>query len=312
MINEETISEILLDIPLDLRAEVVVSDLVRKGLDPNELFIQPLGLFKRKFSKDIANVESVEFGNSKPVMVMKIHREGLYDVLPQSIFHFGAKKPKAFKTVSTMVQETRQRVEEEARARSYFFAYELEFFKHRLTIELQEQKLLETISYTMDDEKILSYWDLPEFMDQRQEGILFYLLPIIHKIRGSVPLMEEAYSTILKTKVKIKKEAFGNPGNKTGLNMNVLGKMDLSVNSIIGDSNYTIFDCLRIEVGPIRSNTIFEFLPGGNSRKILDHLNSLFIPFTVENTVHIVTEKKQWQLDAENKNAGRLGYSAYV
>ncbi|HRH66165.1 MAG TPA: type VI secretion system baseplate subunit TssG [Bacteroidia bacterium] len=310
--NEEAISEILNEISLDLRAEVVVADLVRKGLDPNDVLVKPIGLFRRKFSKDIAGVESVEFGNSKPITVLKIHREGLYDVLPQSLFHFASKKPRAFKNVSTMVEETRQRLEEEARARAYFFAFELEFFKHRLTIEFQEQKLLETISYTMDDEKMLLYWDLPNFMDQRQRGILFYLLPIVHKIRGSIHLMEEAYSTILKTPIKIVKDTFGHPGKKAGLKMNVLGRMDLSVNSVIGDRDYDIFDCLRIEVGPVKAAAVYEYLPGGIGRKVLDHLNSLFLPVTIENKIQILTEKSQWRLNSDNRNESRLGYSVYA
>ncbi|HNQ00095.1 MAG TPA: hypothetical protein PKK99_13635, partial [Bacteroidia bacterium] len=298
VIDETSIQNILNELSLDLRAEVVVSDLVRKGLDPNGILVQSIGLFRRKFSKDIAGVDAVEFGNSKPILVMKIHREGMYDVLPQSMFHFGAKKPKPFKSVTTMVEETRHRLEEEAKARAYFFAYEQEFFRHRLTIEFQEQKLLETISYTMDDEKILRYWDLPSFMDQRQKGILFYLIPIIHKIRGAVSLMEETYSAILNTRVRIVRVPLQASRKKAGMRMNVLGKMNLSANSIIGDQAVDIFETLRFDVGPLKHTVVFDYLPGGNSRKILDHLNSLFVPITSELKVNILTEKKQWILDA--------------
>ena len=62
VIDETSIQNILNELSLDLRAEVVVSDLVRKGLDPNGILVQSIGLFRRKFSKDIAGVDAVEFG----------------------------------------------------------------------------------------------------------------------------------------------------------------------------------------------------------------------------------------------------------
>jgi type VI secretion system protein ImpH len=312
MITEEEIKSFLSDLPLDLRVEVLLTDLSRKGYNINDLLIQPIGTFKRKFSRDIAKVESMELANYNEMLVMKVNREGLYDVLPQSLFHYPAKKPKPFKTISEMVEETKQRILEEANARHYFFAYESEFFKHRIATEIQERKLLETITYTMDDEKILSYWDLPDFLDARQKGILFYLFPIIFRIRGSLSLMQETYSVILKQKVLLQKIEVNPKPQNTGLGLNKLGEMTLSVDSIVGDKNYSFSELVKISIGPVTKESLVNFLPGSGGMRIIDHLNSLFMPFNVETEVEILTSKNAWVLDSKDKKSSRLGFTSYI
>lgn len=312
MITEAEIKSFLSDLPLDLRVEVLLADLSKKGYNINDLLIQPVGIFKRKFSRDIASVDTLELSNYNENVVLRINREGLYDVLPQSVFHYPARKPKPFKTISEMVEETKQRVLEEANARNYFFAYESEFFKHRIATEIQERKLLETITYTMDDEKILSYWDLPDFLDARQKGILFYLFPIIFRIRGSLELMQETYSIILKQKVRFKRTEPKWKSQPTGLGLNVLGKMTLSVDSVVGNNDYSIFETIKISIGPVPKESLINFLPEGNGRRILDHLNSLFMPFNAEPEIEIQTPKSHWVIDSKDKRSSRLGYTAYL
>ncbi|MBK7850402.1 MAG: type VI secretion system baseplate subunit TssG [Bacteroidetes bacterium] len=312
MITEAEIKSFLSDLPLDLRVEVLLTDLSKKGYNINDLLIQPVGIFKRKFSRDIAHVETMEMSNYNETVVLKVNREGLYDVLPQSVFHYPAQKPKPFKTISEMVEETKQRILEEANARKYFFAYESEFFKHRIATEIQERKLLETITYTMDDEKILSYWDLPDFLDARQKGILFYLFPIIFRIRGSLDLMRETYSIMLRQKVVFQKTEPKLISKPAGLGLNRLGEMILSVDSIVGDNDYSIFEAIKISIGPVQKENLINFLPGGNGKRILDHLNSMFMPFNVEPEIEILTVKNTWTLDSKDKKASRLGYTAFL
>lgn len=312
MISEQEIKSVLTDLPLDLRVEVLLTDLSRRGYNINDLLIQPIGIFKRKFSRDIAKVETLELANYNETVVLKVNREGLYDVLPQSVFHYPAKKPKPFKTISEMVEETKQRILEEANARHYFFAYEAEFFKHRIATEIQERKLLETITYTMDDEKILSYWDLPDFLDARQKGILFYLFPIIFRIRGSLSLMQETYSVILKQKVLLQKIDSNLKPQSSGLGLNKLGKMTLSVDSIVGDKNYSFSEVVKISIGPVAKESLVNFLPGGGGMRIIAHLNSLFMPFNAEPEIEILTVKNAWVLDSKDKKSSRLGFSSYI
>jgi hypothetical protein len=311
-LKEQEIISILEEISMDLRAEILIADLIKKGFALNDLLVRPVGLFKRRFGKDIAKIETVELKNDQRVLRMDINREGLYDTLPQALFHNPSRKPKPFKSVKEMVDEVKVRLKEEEDARKFFFAYEIEFFKQRLANEWQERKLLETITYSMDDEKILSYWNLPELFDERQKGILFYLLPVIHKIRSHLNLMEETYVAILKDKVKISKSQAKMTNQDSGLNLNTLGNSILSTNFILGKRNYNIYENILIEVGPVHIERIFDYLPGGRNRKIIGHLDSLFMPVHVESEVNVLVQKEEWHLQSKNKNSSRLGYSAFV
>jgi hypothetical protein len=164
----------------------------------------------------------------------------------------------------------------------------------------------------MDDEKILSYWDLPEFLDDRQRGILFYLLPIVHKIRGHFHLMEETYVAILKDKVEIRKGEMEIKSVDTSWERNVLGNFNLAGNFVLGYRKYNIFQNLLIEIGPVNIENIFDYLPGRRNRQIIDHLNSLFMPVTAETETRVIMEKREWRLQSKDNCVSRLGYSVFT
>ncbi|MBL0104967.1 MAG: hypothetical protein IPP51_15120 [Bacteroidetes bacterium] len=304
--------QILSSIPFDLRAEVVVADLVKSGINLDELFVKPVGIFKRKFGKDIADINYAESHFGEQYMIMSVNREGLYDILPQTLFHNPARKPKPFKSASEMVREVKVRVEEEQNARNFFFAYEAEFFRQRIALEWQERKILDTITYTMNDDTFLRYWELPGFFDGRQKGILFYLLPVFHKIRNNLSLIQETYKTILKNDVSLKNIGLNPELINTESIPSVLGKARLATDSVLGTKTPMIFETIEIEVKNIPADKVCDYLPGGINRKIIKHLNSLFIPTHIETNLKISPQKKEWQISGKDKNTSRLGYSTFA
>ena len=122
------ISELINELPFDLRIELVLEDLISHGFSANDLFVKPTGLFKRRFSKDIQSIETLEIFNQK-VFLFNTPREGLYDTLPQSIFHNAPSKATKFlKSTSEMIKDYKKRLEEERDSRNFFMIYEFEFF----------------------------------------------------------------------------------------------------------------------------------------------------------------------------------------
>ncbi len=83
----EEIQSVLDEVPLDLRAEVLVNDLIVRGISVNDLFVKPVGLFRRRFDKDIHSVEQVDLKDGQRAQILRLNREGLYDGLPENLFH---------------------------------------------------------------------------------------------------------------------------------------------------------------------------------------------------------------------------------
>jgi hypothetical protein len=305
----ETLQNILKAIPFDLRAEVVIADLAKNGFDVDDLFVRPVGIFKRKFGKDISKIEQIENKHGANYLVLNVNREGLYDVLPQTLFHNPARKPKPFKSATEMVKEVRERIKEEQNARDFFFAYEIEFFKQRISVEWHEQNALDTITYSMNDETFLNYWELPSYFNSRQKGILFYLLPVFHNIRGRLGIMQETYKTILMNDVIIRNIGLNSENLEFFHPHNILGDTRLSIKSILGSRADAIFDTIQVEIINLPAEKIFEYLPGGINRRVIKHLNSLFMPLHAETHLKISPQKNKWIISPKDKNTSRLGYS---
>lgn len=311
MSGEEIISMIN-ELPLDLRVEIVVSDIIASGFDIDELLINPIGIFERRFNKDIVNASPIEFEGSKQAVLVKTSREGIYDMLPQLLFHHRpAKSSNAFKNVRNMVDEYKARVEEEREARNFFMVYEIEFYRQRVANAMQERNLAEAVSYSMNDSQIVEYWKLPSFFSNRQKGILFYLLPLFHKIRGSIAYMKEVYSLILQTNVEIARSkslpllSYNNDKIR-------LGKITLSLDSIIGNGFQYPYPSFVITVLQLEQEDFYDFLPGGKNWKIIEKLNEYFVPAFCESEIIIDKKTVRWTLNDGHRNESRLGYSSVL
>lgn len=310
--NGEEIVSIINEFSLDLRVEIVVSDIIASGFDMDEILINPVGIFQRRFNKDIYEAGHLEFKNAKQAVIVRTTREGIYDMLPQLLFHHRpAKNSNAFKNVRNMVDQYKARVEEEKEARNFFMVYEIEFYRQRVANAIQERNLAEAVSYSMSDSQIVEYWKLPSFFSNRQKGILFYLLPLFHKIRGSVEYMKEVYSLILQTDVVIFRSKFL-PVLKYDNDKLRLGKITLSLDSVIGDSFHYPFPAFVITIPQLEQEHFYDFLPGGRNLKIIEKLNDYFVPVFCESEIIIDKKTVRWTLNDGHTNESRLGYSSVL
>ncbi|MEO8088297.1 MAG: type VI secretion system baseplate subunit TssG, partial [Bacteroidota bacterium] len=254
----------------------------------------------------------IDFKEGKQAVFVRTSREGIYDMLPQLLFHHRpAKDSNAFKNVRSMVDEYKARVEEEKEARNFFMVYEIEFYRQRVANAMQERNLAEAVSYSMSDSQIVEYWKLPSFFSNRQKGILFYLLPLFHKIRGSVDYMREVYSLILQIKVDISRSN-NLPLLKFDNDKLRLGKITLSLDSVIGDSFHYSFPSFVITIQQLEQEYFYDFLPGERNWKIIEKLNDYFVPVFCETEIHIDKKTVRWTLSEGNKNESRLGYSSVL
>ena len=189
--------------------------------------------------------------------------------------------------------------------------YEIEFYRQRVANAIQERNLAEAVSYSMSDSQIVEYWKLPSFFSNRQKGILFYLLPLFHKIRGSVEYMKEVYSLILQTDVVIFRSKFL-PLLKYDNDKLRLGKITLSFDSVVGDCFHYPHPSFVITVPQLEQEHFYDFLPGGKNWKIIEKLNDYFVPVFCESEIIIDKKTVRWTLNDGHKNESRLGYSSVL
>lgn len=306
--DEYEVVKAIEQLPLDLRVEIVVADILNSGYSATDILVNPIGTFKRRFNKDIFESEVREFSNFPPAVVISTVRESMYDMLPQALFHNPpAKTSSPFKQVDLMIADYKKRVEEEKEARRFLMVYETEFYRQRIANAMLENNLIDAISYSMDDNEILAYWKLPDFFDKHQKGILFYLFPVFHKIRGNLQYMQEVYRLILKQKIAIAKSPSLKFMNYTDDSFS-LGNNRLSADTIIGNGYYYYYPELIVKVDGLAKENLFDFLPDGKNIKIIEKLNSYFIPLYCETEIVIEVKNKDWLLKVDEQES-RLGYS---
>ena len=101
-------------------ANLLAAELVESGFDINRLFIWPAGNSRRNFSRDVQSVEWHHLEHAhQSLLCIKTSREGLYDMLPEGLFH----QPVPYsstRSTEEIIDQIRRYKEEEQQARRFF------------------------------------------------------------------------------------------------------------------------------------------------------------------------------------------------
>ncbi len=301
-------------LPGDLRVEVAVADLLEDGVGLENLLFCPVGTFRRGFQRDIGEVELAEIGTKKtPVLRLEINRDGLYDTLPEGVFHQPT-SDKPARTAREVAQEVKLQREREAAARLFFLPFEQEFYRERVYLELEERRYLFDAEYADGDDLFTQFWGLPPFLDAHQTTSLAHLLPFAHQVVGDLARTQECLEIILGDPVHIETVEPARlplPGEVR------LGSATLGVNTIIGDTYTDTLPATRMTVRPTTSERLVAYLPGGRGLKVLDFLSQYLFPAEseLEKTVELTLPPDAGGFVfalTEDAHAGRLDYTTYL
>ncbi len=258
---------------IDYLAEVIVSHLLtNKKVSDSNLFVHYLGIFKRFFSRDIEKIDQNTNGEGIKEWNVFVHREGLYDILPEGLFHKSTTK--YFKDLKETIDEFRIHKEEEKSSRQFFMPLEQEYFKHYVHKEIFEQNFyhsLETI------QEFIDFFNLNHLeLNIYQKASLFFIMPHIPKISGNIGLTETCFRIILQEHVKVEviykpKETFFD-AEPASLESEILG-----YNSILGNSYVDYGPKILLEIGPLEDSTMLLSYLFGSKRKVVAKLVELFI-----------------------------------
>ena len=302
------IEELINNMPIDLRAEVIIADLIDLGLDPDDAIVSPVGLGKRSFSNDVLSSKWIENKTDKELLFIYVSREALYDALPEGLFH-QPKLKKTFRSTTEMIDMVKQGKEEEEDSRKFFAPYEQEFYRQRIEIESQERITLSQLKDNSKSDLFIEFWHLNEELDNRQLSIMLNLLPLTYKIAGDFNFMAQSFENVLNAKVRINEiEPVRREWAEN--NMMRLGESSLGVNLVLGNTFNDGEPAVELTIGPLKDHNVLDFVPGGKSLKAIDILLEYFMPVEIDVKLKILVDESTFNFTLnDSKNSCRLGFN---
>ncbi|MVM40660.1 hypothetical protein GO730_28235 [Spirosoma sp. HMF3257] len=323
---------------VDVRLEIILAELYGQGLDPlNDVLIHPAGLFSRSYRRDVGRVKmgasdclekpdedtiepkdiSLPPEDQRDFLNIEVHRDGLYDYLPEGLFHQPTTPGRDQQEVFADFDEQARRVRA---ARRFFQPFEQEFYFQRLLIELEARKYQlteENIRTYGGGESLREFWGIPsDLLNTRQLVNLLHMLPIAHRISNDDQLIVSSLELILGVPITMRTIpplsfeitlAEGDAPAPNELCRTELG--NFSLGGIYQDT----MPAIELRIGPLATDQLTDFLVGGRSRNILDLLIGYFLPTESDVVEYLIaTEENQFLLLSDDQPTSVLGWASYI
>ncbi len=278
----EEISQYINQLLFDLRAELLVAVLAEQRIDLNEVLASLDGQLKRVWSSDIAwsAADSLETGDNK--LILHLNRDGIYDVLPEAIFHSSAEDKD--KTGQGMAKDSKILKSEEKDARTFFQPFENEIFLQRVQLTMTENRLFKNIHTNFLMGLIPDFWRIDHDLPEDYVSRLKKLLPLAHQITGDSELTAQCLEFILREKVQIEgtdEDDYSTDQNDYSCS-GIMGTCILGVDMICGSIPDFYIKRYICSIGPISSSEAIEYVKDGKMNRFLDCFYGYFIPFELD------------------------------
>ncbi|MFC3157672.1 Type VI secretion, VasB, ImpH, VC_A0111 [Chryseobacterium arachidis] len=297
----------------DFKAEAVAVNLLKYQRTVSNIFINRIGINDRAYLKDIKSISSNYLGFDEEVFTIETYREGIYDYLPEGLFHppsLGATR----KNVDSVVREIRKQKKVEEDARKFFQPFELEIFFTEISALLKESDFeisseTDSLLHTMTE-----LWPLLNMLDKKSAYIFIYILPFFHQIRGDKKWFEKCMSAFLQVPVEVTFSPNVIDGIEEEDDSMLLGNSRLGVTYIPSGRHMDGQRNWVVNIGPIPYTDMKKYIHGSPFRKVLKALYDYFLPVSVDVEENFITEKQEYSfaLEDDERNANRLGYSTFL
>lgn len=307
--------------PFDLRLEVIMAELLDYGYAFDDFLVQPVGLFARRYRRDLGSVRDEQFERAhRPVVrtVLELHREGLYDALPQQVFHQpGNDSSVAQAGVRAMVENIRTQRRKEKATRLFFLPFEQEFFRCRVRIEQEERRYFSNLSTRWYNEAMARFWGVADAgLPAGPLTNLLYLLPLAPNIVGDLPRTRQCFENVLGQPVQLHVvaplrhallPAAASPSQSQGV---TLGNLALGRDLVLGGDYQETLPALQVTLQGLNVAELEAYLSGAWPAKALTLLCEYFVAFETDVTVRyeMATAEMHFQL-GEGEEAAVLGFT---
>ena len=317
MADNGKITKIIKNTFSDIKAEAIIADLIENRFEKDKILFIQKGIFKRRYSRDINSIKNVKLENGQELLGVYLNRDGLYDALPEGLFH-----ERSEKTVSESdrgSQETKKLKQEEKAVRNFFLPFENEIIHQGVQLELEERKILSQFSEKVFNDIYPELWDLHKFPDRKYVYKMVLLLHFAHKIVGNPELTAQCLETILEEKVEVKiihcsgYEHRKDTSKKTGETKCLLGAGELGIDFVCGDHFGTYNQTMEFNIGPLKNTSITEYLENGVIAKFLSCFYGYFVPFDLDVTSTILVDQAKQSFELNKKLGGPiLGFESSI
>lgn len=295
----------------DYRMEAVVAFWLENGLCSFEnITIAPKGTFERRYKKDILEVEKQS--NPPDSIQINISREGLYDMLPEGMFHEAIRK--AQKNIKDSVEESHRYKREEKAARKLFLPLEQEFYRQKVWLEMAE--LQTSLSSVRSDSvsMFFEFWGLKqELFTSEQKNFMLAVLPNLHRIVGNMDLTAYCLGVILQEEVEITSTFLYDEKHVDPLLYSPLGEVLLGVNSVLGKGFVEDDPVIQVKIGPVDPENLFPWLPGERLDKLVNLLCGYFFPAENEVVITLKVSEGEEEFGLEKEvYSPRLGFTTVL
>lgn len=303
----------------DFRAEVVAAEMIENNTPIDQVLIIPLGAFSRPQNKDVEGIdEEVSEYDKKEYTLIKTHKEGLYDKLPEGLFH----SPISYasdKTEQQVIEAIKRHRLEEKAARKFFLPFDVSLNNVRVQITLYENQLDKKFHFNQLVNIFAPYWEIFQFLDVTQANIFLQFLPIINRMRDDWRAIETFFEFIFSAPAKLKmrnqRKQIKTDEDSTvycAVGQGTLG-VDLTTGDYIEGGEFVE---MVIAFGPLSAKQVSDFTGGAGQEKIVyllcDYLLPADLDFVIEyelaksDRVFCLPEK------GEAANNCEMGVSSYL
>jgi hypothetical protein len=262
----------------DFKAEVIAAEMVENGLNPDRILILLSGAMKRTFRPDVTSVEEeLSAYDHKEYTVIKTSREGIYDMLPEGLFHDAASQKNAH-TQEEIIKSIKQRKQEEINARKFFLPYETTINFLRMQMALYENRLDKRSHYDELINIFSDQWEIFRYLDTRQANIFLLLIPLLHNLRDNLKAVETIFEAIflLPVSISLRDQLPLQPSQPV---MSKLGSSMLGIDLTTGNINHDVIENeIHIIFSCSKNKILQTFMTEVTNKKILELLCDYFLP----------------------------------
>lgn len=312
MDNLENIAGLIRTLKHDIRAEVIVNDLLEhKDIKEGEYVIYKEGQFARAYRFDVLDAQTTDYDyDSMQMLKLNLSRDSIYDMLPEGISHI-SKNEAPGKGVDSMIKEYYQQKKQQKAARLFFQPFENEMFHYGVETESFESRFLFELNNGKAPDMFYDFWDIDRDFPTLLVSKFIRLLPFSYKIVGDIQQACHILSVLLEEDVHVSDREYQEYSDESqGV---LLGETRLGLDSITGTRYDDYSRHLDIKIGPLKKSSFTDFIHEGGKKKFVDMFYEHFFPLEVEiNTIILLPEDKQ-KFEFNNETGSPvLGYNTSI
>ncbi len=275
------------------------------------VLISPQGTFRRSYHADILAV-TPPVGQTETIRI-DVAREGLYDMLPEGMFHEGGAGGTGIDTEAA-VQEVEQNRREEREARRFFLPLDQEFYRQKIALEHQEHAFFQSARPGSRAGAFLrKLWGIPAELPAAQQQRFLFLVPHLHRLAGQLPEVERCFAFLLSVPVQLipqyhlESAPFEQPPVP-------LGEATLGHDAVLGDALDDPWPYWQLTVGPVAGEQLRSLLEGGATNRFIGWLAGYLLPAGVDYQLNVEVEAddQAFCLEDDTSFVGRLGHTTYL